>query len=84
MLFTDKLKDWYGEFTDYAKLKMTEDTAIFLVETKDNFEIARIFHVGNSKEISIDLKVVKGDTFSMMNDLASFLLKNKYDYIGGK
>ena len=57
----DKVQDWYGEYVDdlfedrFLVLLSDEKCTIFLVETEEGgLELARVFSVGESLNISID------------------------------
>lgn len=76
MLYTDKLREWYGN-VQYVELSLDESSATYLVKCPDSIEVARVFNVAQRHEISIDLKIPRNDILNMMAELSKYYQKRK-------
>lgn len=57
-MFEEKLQEWYKNYLkEYLVIYSSEDTKIYVVkDINDRVDIARVFKIGNSVNISIDFE----------------------------
>lgn len=73
MMYSDELHAWYsGEEYKFKNVYIDSTMALFIVETSSNFEVARVFYVGDDLQINIDRKIQKGDAL----DVSAILIKH--------
>jgi hypothetical protein len=82
MLYSDKLKNWYGNNIRFKDIFIDSKTAVYIVETDNSIDVARVFHtdIGDKLEISIDRSIPKGDEFETAWRLVKYCM-DKYDYL---
>lgn len=74
--FEAALKEVYGADVEQRQIYSDHMISVFLVETKDDFELVRLFKIGGKAKISVDAKFTKGDYLVTTAEVAAFVLKN--------
>jgi histone acetyltransferase (RNA polymerase elongator complex component) len=80
MTFIEKLDEWYGEgkYKHYQVAEADDAVSVHIVEAQHEYQLVRLFRIGDRMEISIELTLSKDLSLTSLGLLANQMYEHDY------